>query len=158
MKLTPISYVYIGIMTFALFFGIYATTYPTIKTKGLPLVMSGFIFLLSLISFIKEFRTDQQEKEDKTTSSDEEETVSVAGFVGYIKGFSWMAGYILAIYLLGFIPSTALFMFAYLKSNEKGWLFSTVLAILGTGAIYFTFVIFFHVPLSEGILWRLLSR
>lgn len=158
MKLTPISYVYIGIMAFALFFGIYATTYPTIKTTGLPLVVSGFIFLLALISLIKEFKTEQQKKTDKTATSNDGETISFAGFVGYIKGFSWMAGYILAIYILGFIPSTALFMFSYLKSNEKGWFFSAALAILGTGAIYFTFVIFFHVPLSEGVLWRLLSR
>lgn len=158
MKIKPILYVYIGILLFVLFFGIYAATYPNIKTKGLPLVLCGVIFILASIALVKELRTEPQAKEDTPIKTEEAELWSAGDVRGYIIGYIWMAGYILGIYLLGFIPATALFTFAYLKSHKRGWLSSACQSILGTAFIYFLFVVSFHVPLSRGIVWHLLSK
>ena len=158
MKIKPVLYVYIGILIFVLLFGIYAATYPSLKTKGLPLVLCCVIFALTSILLMKELKTDPQSEEAEISETAETELWSAGDLRGYVIGYIWMAGYILGIFLIGFIPATALFTFSYLKSHKQGWLSSASQAIIGTAFIYFLFVVSFHVPLSKGIAWHLLSK
>lgn len=70
-----------------------------------------------------------------------------------ITMFSWMFGFFLMIWLLGYVIAIPLMVFSYLKiqSNES-WMLSTTLTVIAFVFFYSLFVKLLTLPFPEGLL------
>lgn len=163
-RMTGDAYLAIGIMGAALFFGFYSFMYPSLKSKLLPLVVSGFIFVLAGIQLMKEISQNEQANKigSKAEHIDEEwedsATDSAEWWRKNIIVFSWLLGFFLLIYVLGFIISILIFVFAFLKFNRRGWPTSIITALMSTALIYVVFVVVLKADLFPGIITEALLR
>jgi hypothetical protein len=67
--------------------------------------------------------------------------------------FSWLVGFFIGIYLLGFPIAIALMMFTYLKfQGGESWVLSISLTIVAGLFFYGLFVRLLHLPFPDGIL------
>jgi uncharacterized membrane protein len=153
MKMRGDSYLLIGIMTFALAFGLMSLTYPDLKTKLVPATVSVIVFVLAGIQLGKELsQKEQPDKESKTNVIDETLPVSVFGWREDLVAFAWMLGFTGAIYLVGFHFSTLLLILSFMKLNRLGWLKSIFTAVLTTATIYVVFVAVLQADLYTGVI------
>jgi len=70
-----------------------------------------------------------------------------------ITMFSWMLGFFLMIWLLGYVIAIPVMVFSYLKfqSNES-WVLSTTLTVIAFAFFYSLFVKLLTLPFPEGLL------
>jgi hypothetical protein len=156
-KMTGDSYLLIGIMVCAVAFGLTALTYPDLKTKLVPATVSAIVFLLAGIQLVKELsqkeRPNQESKADATAEKSSESVFWRENLIG----FSWLAGYLVVLYLVGFHMSTLLLVFSYMKLNRFGWTKSIFTAVLATVLIYVVFVVVLEADLFSGVIIDALS-
>lgn len=70
----------------------------------------------------------------------------------------WVLGFFLAVILIGFQPAVPLFVLAYTTRNKEGWLLSVALAVAAALVFHGLFVSMLHLPMPQGILFRVLGR
>ncbi|MGH9893825.1 MAG: tripartite tricarboxylate transporter TctB family protein [bacterium] len=70
----------------------------------------------------------------------------------------WIVGFFLTILLVGFHVAVPFFVFAFLRSRNEGWFLSLALAGTALLAFHALFVRVLHLPLPQGILFRLIGR
>ena len=116
-----------------------ASGYPYLQAK-LSLLFSGtLVFFLALVQLARELkhkkhRTNEKGVEHKKLGHD-------ASVVQYGLEFSWMVGFGLTIYLLGFIVAIPVFVCAYMKSHEVRWRASIITGMLISAFCYVVFVL-----------------
>lgn len=66
---------------------------------------------------------------------------------------SWLGGFTIALWLLGFVIGLPLFVFAYVKTHEKGWLWPLVLTAAMFVIVFVGFGFLLETPLYEGRLF-----
>ena len=69
----------------------------------------------------------------------------------------WIVGFLISIFLLGFLVAIPIFAFLYLKLHGESWRLSIGLSVLAVGIIYCGFVMALKVSLYKGFLFSLLS-
>ncbi|HOQ98030.1 MAG TPA: tripartite tricarboxylate transporter TctB family protein [Anaerolineae bacterium] len=161
-RITGDAYLLMGIMLLALFFGYYSLTYATLKSTLVPGVVSGLVFVLAAVQLAKELSQSRKEqpaqKQEVTAeaSSGDEEAESPLEIVGewWQNGlvFAWLVGYVLLIYLFGFVISTTIFVLAYLRLNRRSWVVSTITAVMAAAFMYIVFVYTLRSDLFPGII------
>jgi hypothetical protein len=153
-KMTGDSYLLIGIMLFTLAFGLVSLTYPQMKTKLVPATVSAIAFVLAGIQLLKELSKKEKEKPVKESKTDEEDDIVEApsGWRENLVVFAWLSGFLLAIYLVGFIIGTLLLVWSYMKFKGFGWMKSSITAGLATGTIYVVFIVVLKADLFTGII------
>lgn len=159
MKMKGEIYLLVGIMVCSLAFGLIALTYPELKTKLVPGIVSGIVFVLAAVQLVKELlQKEPPEKGPKANEQGEEEDFSEATveWRENLVAFGWLAGFLAAIYLLGFLISILLFVFSYMKVHRFGWTKSILTAVLATAAIYVVFIAVLRADLFPGIITALL--
>jgi hypothetical protein len=118
----------------------------------LPLVISSLVFILAAVEVGKEIR---HQDDTKTAIGQKSGTRIKNGFeirrLGLV--FGWVAGFSLAIYLLGFHIAIPLFSFAYLKWRRRSWLAAAVFAIAALAFSYAVFVTGLKIPLYKGLIF-----
>ena len=152
MKIKPSSYFLIAILIITLVIIVHSLTFPSLQTKLFPLIASGFVLVLTIIELSKELLA---ERKAKTTSDLKTEGVEGEGrgdLRKYLLGWGWAVGFLLAIYLVGFIIAISLFVFSYLKLNGRKRLLSAGMAIVMTMFMYVIFVVVLKVDLYPGFL------
>ena len=155
MKLRPSSYVLIGIIVIALFFGILALTYTSLKTSLFPAGVCGLIIILAGLELRKELRDKRASQEAMEEDTSELEITAKAELPGYIRTFGWMVGLVAGIFLVGFLISIPIFMFSFMMVHKRGWLKSVGFAALFTGLVYILFTVALQVSLFPGIIFDL---
>ena len=96
-----------------------------------------------------EASTTLQAMLNNDTRLTKEEKKSELAVAGYFMGCT------LCVCFLGFQVAIPLFLFIFLKIQEKeGWLLSLILPSVVTGIIYFVFYYLLHVPLYKGIFFE----
>lgn len=65
----------------------------------------------------------------------------------------WLGGFTFALWLLGFVIGLPLFVFAYVKTHEKGWLWPLVLTAAMFVIVFVGFGFLLETPLYEGRLF-----
>jgi len=71
-----------------------------------------------------------------------------------LRLLAWVTWLIGLVYLLGILPSTALFLFPYLRFESRlGWTTSAILAALTTGVIHLVFGVVARVPFPSAVLF-----
>jgi len=75
-----------------------------------------------------------------------------------ITMFSWLVGFFLLIWLLGFPIGIALMMFTYLKfQGRESWTLSVALTVIGWLCFYGLFVKLLTLPFPQGLLFQWLG-
>jgi hypothetical protein len=70
-----------------------------------------------------------------------------------VEIFSWIAGFILVVFLLGFPAAVPLFIFSYLKMQSRsGWLQSITLTAGAWGFFYFLFQRLLNLQFEAGVI------
>ena len=153
-KMTGDSCLLIGIMLFALAFGLVSLTYPELKTKLVPGTVSGIVFILAGIQLSKELSQKEKERPVKETKADADDDFSEApvGWQENMITFAWLAGFLAGIYLVGFLISILFFVFLFMKLNRFGWTKAIITAVLATATVYIVFIVVLRADLFPGII------
>ena len=68
---------------------------------------------------------------------------------------AWIGGFALIIWLFGFVIGLPLFVLAYVKTYEEGWLWAIILPVIMFLIVYVGFGLLLQSPLYEGRLFFL---
>ncbi|MBU2608504.1 MAG: tripartite tricarboxylate transporter permease, partial [Chloroflexi bacterium] len=149
LKLGGNGYIYIILVAISLFVLVWSfTEIPTFQSRLLPVAIGGIILLLAAIGLRHELLYG-----DKPESHGEKDTSFMAQetWRGYVVNLSWVAGFLLAIYLVGYLISIPLFVLFYMKRLGARWLTSIISTVLATSSIYVMFEIFLDLELYRGL-------
>ncbi len=124
--------------------------YPP-KARLFPLILLVITEGLVVIHLIKEIWGKTKHQADAVEEGKGEEKIDWAL---YLRAPAWIAGFMLAIYFLGYLIGASLFSFLYLKVHGEKWV-TTIGFTLGVLAlIYGGFEIALKTPLYGGLLFR----
>ena len=127
---------------------IIASGYPYLQAK-LSLLFSGtLVFFLALVQLVRELRRKKHRTDE--TGVEHKEPEHDAGVVQYGLEFSWILGFGLTIYLLGFMVAIPVFVCAYMKSHEVRWRASIITGVLISAFCYVVFVLILERELYPG--------
>ena len=133
--------IFVMLLSLAVVIGALGLRFQSIKT--LPIITGSLIFVLATIALVKELRGTKGPKP-------EEEELPLSN---YWKTGAWIMGFALAIYLIGFLVTTPLFIISYLKVRGKTWRQCITIAVVTTGLMYLVFEFFLKVELYRGLLF-----
>ncbi len=153
MKIRGSSYFLIVIMIIMLVIIGLSLRMEYFESKLLPLVIGSAVFVLAAIGLGREIMAGGEREatvaRGETTTREE----TREGWRGYLLAGAWVAGFFLAIYLLGFIIAIPVFILAYMKSHGTRWLAAIAFAILSPLVIYGVFELALRVILYRGLLF-----
>ncbi len=146
MKLRVSSYFLIAIALLALAFFFGSLGYASFKTRLLPMIISGIVFVLVVIELWRELSSKPGQKEVQEKPKEPWRRIFAHG--------AWIVGFAVTIYIVGFGIAIPLFVLSYTKSHGGGWLGSIILAALLTTVCYGAFRYLLNVDLYPGILFE----
>jgi bacteriorhodopsin len=124
-------------------------------SKLLPVVIASMVLLLAVIDLVMEIKAEHSPKAPETAAK-----TGAGGKTGvkaskYFRYVSWLVGFSLAIYMVGFLIAIPLFVGAYMKRHGSHWLGTVTTAILYTGIIYAVFDLALKADLYKGklLMW-----
>lgn len=130
-----------------------ATAYTYSGISGTFPQLVGWIFLgLALLEVAAQVVATMRpiKVEDRSSATPDPEKVNV---IKEIKGFVWLGGLLLGLYLVGFMISTPLYVFAFLRfSGGRSLAMSAGVAAGATAFVYVVFVHLMEYKLFPGIL------
>ena len=129
------------------------------KTGFFPLAVAIPLLLLVLLHlYLEYFHAPEASKGpavDADFSGDVDENVARRRVITI---FSWIAGFILAVYLIGFPSTVPLFLFFYLKfQSEATWFQSLALTAITWVLFYLLFQKLVHIQFETGVIQSLLG-
>lgn len=156
MKMRGSSYFFIAIILVSLAFIGRSLGMEYFQSKLLPLVVGGIVLVLSGIGLGHDLRA-KRKPEASVTGGVVDGSVEARGELRvYLRVGAWVVGFVLAIYLFGFILAIPLFILSYMKSHDTGWLVSIVSGIITTVVLYGVFELALRVELYRGLIFSLL--
>lgn len=124
------------------------------KTGFFPLVLAIPLMILTLAHLFLGFFGASEKANGPAVEA--EFTTEVAPEVArrrVIETFSWIAGFIVLVFLLGFPLAVPLFMIAYLTMQSRvGWLQSVTLTAGAWGLFYFLFQRLLNLQFEAGVI------
>jgi len=147
------SYVVIGIMVVAATVMVSSLGMGHWKSKLLPLILGGIILLLGAIELWREMSAGKKAASTKTQTATSERKESREMLRRYLLAGGWVVGFVVTIYLLGFIIAIPLFTLAYTKLHGTSWWFAVILAVLTLGLMYIISEPLASIPLYRGLLF-----
>lgn len=133
-------------MLFGILFIGYSLTFPPPQAKMVGIFAGSLMTVLGIIQFSIEIR--RASKSDERPKPEQvREFWRRSGMLA-----CWIGGFSILTYLFGFLISTPLFITAYLKTHNTGWLATFIVAVVTTGLIYGLFEFFLERELWRGLL------
>ena len=124
------------------------------ETGFFPLVIAIPLIVLTIVHLVLEFFGGAEKANGPAVEA--EFTTEVAPEVARrraIETFSWIAGFILLVFLLGFPLAVPLFMISYLTiQSGTGWMQSIVLTAGAWGFFYFLFQRLLNLQFETGVI------
>jgi hypothetical protein len=131
-----------------------SASYWSFKTGFFPLAISIPLLVLVILNLVLEFVGGAEKASGPAVEA--EFTTDVAPEVArrrVIETFSWIAGFILLVFLLGFPVAVPLFLFSYLAIQSRvGWLLSLILTATTWGFFYFLFQRLLNLQFEAGVI------
>lgn len=152
MRIKGSFYVAIFFLLLGMFGIVQSLTFHYWESIVLPLATSSIIFILAAVEVGKELRRQDTREATIEKQSDKESKNKVETRMLRLV-FGWVAGFSLAIHLLGFYISIPLFAFAYLKWRRRSWFAATVFALAMLAFVYGIFELSLKAPLFEGLIF-----
>ena len=153
MNIRPSSYFLMALLAVILAVTVYLLTLPSLETKLIPLVVSVLVLVLGAIELRKELLTGREAKAAGEPEANKVEAEARGGLGGFLVGWGWMVGFLLAVLLVGFIIATPLFSLSYLKLNGRRWPLSIGVAAALTILLYAIFVVGLKINLYPGLIF-----
>jgi hypothetical protein len=121
--------------------------------KLLPKAVAGTLVVLGVIELWRtHFRAGQGEEVNPTHSSSENAEMPYP-WSTYLIHFAWIAGFVLALYVFGFLLSLPAFLLSYGRWLRASWRASLLMAILLPTFFYLAFETFLGLPFYRGIIF-----
>jgi Tripartite tricarboxylate transporter TctB family len=124
------------------------------KTGFFPLAISIPLLVLVILNLVLEFVGGTEKASGPAVEA--EFTTDAAPEVArrrVIETFSWIAGFIALVFLLGFPAAVPLFLFSYLAiQSQVGWLPSIGLTATTWGFFYFLFQRLLNLQFEAGVI------
>lgn len=133
-------------------YAIYAAAHWSFKTGFFPLAVAIPLMLLALLQLALELFGKPEAIADRLIEAEFSNDVSPAeARRRALVTFSWIALFVLFVYVVGFPLSVPLFLFLYLRLQSKvSWSFSIVLTGLAWSAFYVLFERLLKLPFAPG--------
>lgn len=155
MKLTGDAGVYLFILTVSVFmivWSLFGVDYR-FESKLLPVLIGSIVALLAAMGLYNEVRTEKLHE----SASGMDGIFAQESWRGYLVHFGWLAGFLLAIYFIGYLLAIPIFVFTYTKRLGSGFRIALVSAITVSVFIYVAFEVGLDVKLYRGLLFSWLS-
>ena len=138
----------VAFVLLALAIGVLNNSYTFAHTSGLYPRMVGWIFVgLTAIEVLAQLRRVHARQQGAGGASGKTQTVAE------VKAFAWLGSLLLSLYLLGFLISTPLYVFAYIRFSGRRRTATSVLIAAGvTAFVYLLFVRLLAYKLYAGVL------
>lgn len=130
---------------------------PVLESKLLPITIGGITLLLTVIGLVQAICAEFKPRKESAA-----EAVAPEKGGGEAKGepwglslinFSWVLGFLLGIYLLGYIIAIGIFVLAYMRRLGTKWRTAAICAVVIPALIYAGFEIGLQLPLYRGLLF-----
>lgn len=155
MKMRGNSYFLIVIMAIMLVIIYSSLQMHYFTSKLLPIIVSSIVFIIAALALKKEILSENgQNVTGNGEGLQATEGVKQTGRAYLITG-TWVIGFLIGIYLIGFILAIPVFIFCYMKSHGIGWIKAITFAILTVAFIYGTFEYAVGITLYPGLLFSL---
>ena len=152
-KLSPSGYFLIFVIIGMAVIFVTSLDYEELQVKLMPLLMSGFTILLSLIALVQDmrsgFKASMPTDEDGDVIEEEEKKRTPLG--DYFKAFGWFAALIVGVYFFGFIIAAPVWIFVYLWKNGTQWWKGIAIGVGLIVIIYATFTMALNIQLYQGV-------
>jgi len=151
MKLRGDFWFFIVIIALVLVMIIMAARMDWLSAKLLPLMIGSVVLVLAATGAIREIMTmtkDQASSAGAGRSSGETKGI----LRQYLPIWTWVGGFVLAIYLVGFMISIPVFVLSYMKVNGVRWHTAIFSTFLVTSVIYGLFEVLLRADLYGGVL------
>ena len=164
---------FILVVFFAVIFGISLTYNP--KARLIPLLVSGISLIMSILLFLgnllkKEKKAslsgedallksimEKVEVEEIPAEKEKKDLPSREKRRRLYEALFWVFGFVILIYLLGFLVAIPLFTVIFMRTKKEGWLLSLSCAAGLTALVYFAFVKLTEGDLHRGILFQIIG-
>jgi hypothetical protein len=135
-------------------FVIYSAWHWTFKARFFPLVLAIPLIILASAHLFLDFFGAPEEAGGPAVEAEFSSDVPLeVARRRVIAIFSWIAGFIAVVYLLGFPVAVPLFVFSYLKAQSHvGWLRSVALTALTWGFFYGLFQRLLSLQFEAGVI------
>lgn len=135
-------------------YAVYSASHWSFKTGFFPLAIGIPLILLALAHlFLELFGAPEKIGGPSVEAEFSNEVAPAVGRRRVIAIFSWIAGFILLVYLVGFPLAVPLFIFFYLKTQSQvSWSSSIALTAAAWGFFYFVFQRVVHLQFEDGLI------
>ena len=158
MKLKGNTILFIAILVIMLAVIVSSLLMEYFESKLLPLMTSSAIFILAAMGLwrdiVKEYRPKEKVTEDDTGQREKDGE----GWHGYLINASWIGGFALGVFFLGYFVTIPLFILFYMKRLGTSWRIATAFAVLTPLLLYFLFQLALQVEMYPGLLFKWLDR
>ena len=150
MKIKSDYYTLAGIMVIMVLFFILALRIEFFAVKWIPLLLTGTIFILCIISLLRDITAANKEM-ISDTGAETSITVDVRkNRKIYLIVGALLVGFYLVLYWFGFFIVIPLFMLAATKIGGTRWWISAIMTILVIAFIYGLFGVVLKIDLYQG--------
>jgi putative tricarboxylic transport membrane protein len=149
-----------GNLLFSLFllaiagYAVFSASHWSFKAGFFPLVVAIPLIILTVVHLVLEFFGGSEKASGPAV--DAEFAKDVAPEVArrrVVEIFSWIAGFIVLVFLVGFPVAVPLFMISYLTMQSRiGWLQSMTLTAGAWGFFYFLFQRLLNLQFEAGVI------
>ena len=121
------------------------------ESKLLPMIISGIVLILAGIGLGREMAGGGATRGKKV--DEDQMIVSGSEWRRILLALTWLTGFILIVFLIGFIVAIPIFVAAYMKTHGTKWFTAITFAVISTAFMYGVFEIAMKVTLYRGILF-----
>ena len=148
----------ISVLVLSIGFLLWAKTYPD-DSGAVPVLVAWGTIVLAIIDVISQFETSFGRWVRRLITADKivewkmegDETASVPRV---LLSVAWVGAYLVALFLIGFIIATPIYVLLYMLIHGGRSLRDSALAAAATTlTIWLTFVVLFRYPLYPGVLF-----
>jgi hypothetical protein len=162
MKLKTNTVVYSVLEAILLFYVLWAVfDVPALESKLLPIAIGGATLALSTIGLARAIRGEFKQRKEAPAKIATQEKRKDEGeqepWRGSLINFGWVVGFLLGIYLLGYVIAIFVFALAYMKRLGTRWRTAAIGAVLVTALIYVGFELGLQLPLYRGLFLEMLG-
>jgi hypothetical protein len=139
-------------------FLLWAQSYPG-NAGGMPVLVAWIMIALTLIDAVSQLETPFGRWLRRLVTAErivewKPEGDEDASLGRVLLSIGWVAGYVVLVYLVGYLISTPVYMFLYMVLHGQHSVRNSALVTAGTTlAIWLTFEVAFKYPLYPGILF-----
>jgi Tripartite tricarboxylate transporter TctB family len=151
MKLRGNSYFLMVIMAIMLVIVGSSLRMDYFKSKLLPILVGSIVFILAAVALKQEILPANRQAGAGIGLRAGGEVKQTGR--AYLIAWAWVIGFLIAIYLIGFVIAIPLFILAYMNSHGIGWIKAVIFAILTVAFVYGIFDLAVGINLYPGLLF-----